>query len=98
LARIGRVLFGLVFQIGTLITLFIVVNIVRGHYNDSIYGTDQRVVAAVLGFPAAALGVGVLVAAIYTAITGKRGGLTFRLALGAVLLFAVMFGLELALK
>jgi hypothetical protein len=96
--RIGGVLFGLVFQLGTFIALFIVVHIVPGHYGDSVYGSGQRVVAAVLGIPAVALGAGVLLAAIYTAATGRRGGLTFRLAFAAVALFAVMFGLELILK
>ncbi len=98
LGRIGRLAFGLVFQFGTIIVLFIVVHIVRGHYGDSVYSTGQQIVAGVLGFPAAALAIGVLLAAIYTATTGKKGGLTFKLALAAVGLFAVMYAIELALK
>jgi hypothetical protein len=98
LARIGCLLFALLFQIATFLALFIVVHILRGHYEGSTYSSAQRVDAAILGIPSAALGVGVLLAAIYTLFTGRRAGLTFKLALAAIVVFAVCYGLELALK
>jgi hypothetical protein len=96
--RIMRLGFGLIFQLATSVALFFAVHLVRGKYEDSVYKSSQRVIGGVLGFPAAAFGLGVLLAAIYTAATGKRGALTFKLAGAAVALFVVMYALELALK
>ncbi len=98
LGRIGRLAFGLLFQLGTLIALFFATHLLSGHYGSSVYNGGQQVVGGVLGIPTVALGAGVLVAALYTAATGRRGELTFKLALAAVGLFAVMFVVELALK
>lgn len=98
LGRIGLLLFALIFQILNFIALFIAVHILRGHYQGSTYTSAQQIDAAVLGLPGVALGIGVLVAAIYTVFTGRRSGLVFRLALAAVVLLAVSYGLELALK
>jgi hypothetical protein len=39
-----------------------------------------------------------LLAALYTLFTGRRSGLVFKLALAAIVVFAVSYGLELALK
>jgi hypothetical protein len=97
-ARIGCLLFALFFQFATFLALFIVVHILRGHYEGSSYTSAQRVDAAVLGLPSAALGVSVLLAALYTLFTGRKPGLVFKLALAAIVVFAVSYGLELALK
>ena len=98
LGRIGCLGFGLVFQLGTLIALFFAEHLLSGHYGASVYNTGQQVVGGVLGIPTVVLGVGVLAAALYTAATGRRGWLTFKLALAAIGLFALMFAVELALK
>jgi len=90
--------FGLVFQLGTLIALFFAEHLISGHYGNSVYSTGQQIVGGVLGLPTVALGVGVLGAAIYTAATGRRGALTFKLALATLGLFAIMYAIELALK
>ena len=98
LGRVGRVGFGLVFQLGTLLTLFFAEHLLSGHYEKSEYNTAQQVVGGVLGIPTVVLGLSVLGAALYTAATGRRGALTFKLALAAIGLFAAMFAIELALK
>ncbi len=98
LGRIGRVGFGLVFQFGTLIALFFAEHLLSGHYGQSVYNSGQQIVGGVLGIPTVVLGVSVLIAALYTAATGRRGWLTFKLALATVGLFALMFAIELALK
>jgi hypothetical protein len=98
LARFGCLLFALLFQIATFLAVFIVVHILRGHYEGSTYSTAQRVDAAVLGIPSAVLGAGVLVAALHTVFTGRRASLAFKLALAAIVTFAAYYGLELALK
>ena len=98
LGRIGRLGFGILFQLGTLVALFFAEHLISGHYGASVYNGGQQVVGGVLGIPTVVLGVGVLVAAIYTAATGRRGWLTFKLALAALGLFALMFAIELALK
>jgi hypothetical protein len=96
--RIARLAFGLLFQLATVLVLFFAVHLVRGSYETSVYNNAQQLVGGLLGFPCAALCVGVLVAAIYTAATGKQSALTFKLAGAAVGLFVVMYALELALK
>jgi hypothetical protein len=98
LARAGCLLFALLFQIATFLALFIVVHILRGHYEGSTYSSAQKVDAALLGIPSAILGAGVLVAALYTLFTGRRAALAFKLALAAIVVFAAFYGLELALK
>jgi hypothetical protein len=98
LGRIGLLVFALLFQILTFLALFVAVHILRGHFHGSTYSSAQQVDAAVLGLPGVALGIGVLLAAIYTLFTGRRSGLVFKLVLAAVVLFAVSYGLELALK
>jgi hypothetical protein len=45
-----------------------------------------------------ALGIGVLLAAIYTLFSGRRAGLVSRLALVSLVLLAVAYRIELALK
>jgi hypothetical protein len=97
-ARIGCLLFALLFQVATFLALFIVVHILRGHYEGSTYSSAQQVDAALLGIPSAVLGAGVLLAALYTLFSGRRAGLAFKLALAAIVVFSVFYGLELALK
>ncbi len=96
--RIARLAFGLIFQLATFTALFFAVHLVRGSFETSVYSSGQRVIGGVLGFPSAALGLGTLAAAIYTAATGRRGALTFKLAAAAVLLFVLMYAIELAIK
>jgi hypothetical protein len=98
LGRIGLLVFALAFQILTFVALFIFIHVLRGHYEDSTYSTGQQVDAAVLGLPGVALGIGVLLAAIYNLFSGRRSGLGLRLALAAAVLLAVAYGIELALK
>ncbi len=98
IGRIGLLVFALLFQILTFIAFFIAIHILRGHYQGSTYTTAQQVDAAVLGLPGVALGIGVLVAAIHMLLTGRRSGLVFKLALAAIGVSAVSYGLELALK
>jgi hypothetical protein len=45
-----------------------------------------------------AIGIGVLLAAIHTLSSGHRAGLVTRLALVSLVLLAVAYGIEMALK
>ena len=98
LGRIGLLVFALLFQILTFLALFVAIHILRGHYEGSTYSSAQQVDAAVLGLPGVALAIGALLAALYTLFTGWRSSLVFKLALAASALFAVSYGLELALE
>jgi hypothetical protein len=98
LMRIALLVLALLFQILSFVALFIFVHVLRGHYEGSTYSTAQRVDAAVLGLPGVAIGIGVLLAAIYTLFSGRRAGLITRLALVSLVLLAVAYGIEVALK
>jgi hypothetical protein len=98
LGRLGLLVFALAFQILTAVALFIFVHVLRGHYEDSTYSTGQQIDAAVIGLPGVALGIGVLLLAVYNVFDGRRSGLVLRLALAAAALLAVAYGIELALK
>jgi hypothetical protein len=66
LVRIALLVLATVFQILSFVALFVFIHVLRGHYEGSTYSSGQRVDAAVLGLPGVALGIGVLLAAIYT--------------------------------
>jgi hypothetical protein len=87
-----------VFQILSFVALFVFVHVLRGHYDGSTYSTAQQIDAAVLGLPGVAIGIGVLLAAIHTLFSGHRAGLITRLALVSLVLLAVAYGIEVALK
>jgi hypothetical protein len=96
--RIALLVLALLFQILSFVALFVFVHVLRGHYEGSTYSTAQRVDAAVLGLPGVAIGIGALLAALYTLFTGRRADLVPRLALVSLVLLAVAYGIEVALK
>jgi hypothetical protein len=96
--RIALLVLALLFQILSFVALFVFVHVLRGHYEGSTYSTAQEIDAAVLGLPGVALGIGVLLAAIYTLFSGRRAGLISRLALASLVLLAVAYGIEVVLK
>jgi hypothetical protein len=98
LTRIALLVLALLFQILSFVALFVFVHVLRGHYEGSTYSTAQQIDAAVLGLPGVALGIGALLAALYTLFTGRRARLVSRLALASLVLLAVAYGIEVALK
>src|ERR1700760_721428 len=96
--RIAFLILALLLQVLSFVALFVFVHVLRGHYEGSTYSTGQRVDAALLGLPGVALGVGVLLAALYTLFSGRRARLVSGLALASLLVIAVAYGIEAALK
>jgi hypothetical protein len=96
--RFALLVLALLFQILSFVALFVFVHVLRGHYEGSTYSTAQRVDAAVLGLPGVAIGIGALLAALHTLFTGRRADLVPRLALVSLVLLAVAYGIEVALK
>jgi heme/copper-type cytochrome/quinol oxidase subunit 3 len=96
--RLGLLIFALAFQILTFLGLFVFLHVLRGNYEGSTYSTAQQVDAAVVGLPGAALAIGALLIAIWNLFSGRRSRLVLHACLAAVVLMAVAFLLELALK
>jgi hypothetical protein len=96
--RIALLVLATVFQILSFVALFVFVHVLRGRYEGSTYSTAEQIDAAVLGLPGVAIGISVLLAAVYTLFSGRRAGLITKLALVSLVLLAVAYGIELALK
>jgi hypothetical protein len=96
--RIALLVLALLFQILSFVALFVFIHVLRGHYEGSTYSTAQRVDAAVLGLSGVAIGIGVLLAAVYSLFSGRRADLVTRLALVSLVLLAMAYGIEVALK